>query len=162
MQPRIILRDFANGYLVAEILNRFFPNDVSMHSFDKNASSVHKKRDNWGLLLKAIKRLNVMAVTTREWEAVCASEDGAAVDFAGRLHGKLSGPGNFRPESSGAARESARVANEFSGVNNSSNGRSVSGGGFSGVSNANTLRVPRGDARKTNTPGPDIDLDDML
>jgi hypothetical protein len=51
---------------------------------------------------------------------------------------------------------------EFSGVNNSSNGRSVSGGGFSGVSNANTLRVPRGDARKTNTPGPDIDLDDML
>jgi hypothetical protein len=121
LQPRIILRDFANGYLVAEILNRFFPNDVSMHSFDKNASSVHKKRDNWGLLLKAIKRLNVMAVTTREWEAVCASEDGAAVDFAGRLHGKLSGPGNFRPESSGAARESARVANEFSGVNNSSN-----------------------------------------
>ena len=74
-------RDFANGYLFAEILHRYFPGEVSMHSFDKNASSVHKKRDNWSVLLKPLKKAG-FDVTTREWEAICAAEDGAAVTLS--------------------------------------------------------------------------------
>ena len=85
-------RDFANGYLFAEILHRYFPGEVSMHSFDKNASSVHKKRDNWSVLLKPLKKAG-FDVTTREWEAICAAEDGAAVTFVGKMHRRLAGIG---------------------------------------------------------------------
>ena len=111
-------RDFANGYLFAEILHRYFPGEVSMHSFDKNASSVHKKRDNWSVLLKPLKKAG-FDVATREWEAICAAEDGAAVEFVGKMHRRLAGgsaparpPSNFRQSrirlSSAAPRASGR------------------------------------------------------
>jgi hypothetical protein len=105
-------RDFANGYLFAEILHRYFPGEVSMHSFDKNASSVHKKRDNWSVLLKPLKKAG-FDVVTREWEAICAAEDGAAVAFVGKMHRRLAGgSATMRPPSSadgGSRRESARL-----------------------------------------------------
>jgi hypothetical protein len=40
--------------LVAEILSRYFPKEVEMHSFDTGISLV-KKRDNWALLDKFLK-----------------------------------------------------------------------------------------------------------
>ena len=61
-----------------------------MHSFDKNASSVHKKRDNWGQLVKVFKK-HGLDVRTREWEAVCASEEGAALGLVGKFHRILAG-----------------------------------------------------------------------
>ena len=104
-------RDFANGYLFAEILHRYFPGEVSMHSFDKNASSVHKKRDNWSVLLKPLKKAG-FDVATREWEAICAAEDGAAVEFVGKMHRRLAGgSAPARPPSGadgGSRRTSAR------------------------------------------------------
>lgn len=33
-------RDFANGYLVAQICQRYFPNDFTLHSFDNGLSMV--------------------------------------------------------------------------------------------------------------------------
>ena len=105
-------RDFANGYLFAEILHRYFPGEVSMHSFDKNASSVHKKRDNWSVLLKPLKKAG-FDVATREWEAICAAEDGAAVAFVGKMHRRLAGGSATMPPPSsadgGSRRTSARV-----------------------------------------------------
>jgi len=44
-------RDLANGCVVAEILARYFPQDVSLHSFE-NVSSLPLKDANWHLLLK--------------------------------------------------------------------------------------------------------------
>ena len=97
-----------------------------MHSFDKNASAVLKKRDNWGLLLKALKRLDVLtgrdAVTTREWEAVCAAEDGAAVELISRLHRNLSGPGMM-----GRVPESGERGGEQRGGYDDRNARGFSG-----------------------------------
>lgn len=47
-------RDLANGCVVAEILARYYPQDVSLHSFE-NVSSLPLKDANWHLLLKLFK-----------------------------------------------------------------------------------------------------------
>lgn len=41
-----VRRDFENGFLVAEIFSRYFPQDVRMHGY-ANAVSSHYKNDNW-------------------------------------------------------------------------------------------------------------------
>lgn len=46
-----VKRDFSNGFLFAEILTRFFPEELSMHSFE-NVTSSAKKKSNWILLEK--------------------------------------------------------------------------------------------------------------
>ncbi|KAF5831295.1 hypothetical protein DUNSADRAFT_13324 [Dunaliella salina] len=44
-------RDVANGFLVAEILSCYFPQDIKMHGF-ANATSSHYKRDNWNQVIR--------------------------------------------------------------------------------------------------------------
>jgi hypothetical protein len=52
------LSDFANGFLVAEILSRYHKGDtiVSLHSFD-NGLGLVRRVQNWALLEKAFKKL---------------------------------------------------------------------------------------------------------
>jgi len=54
-----VKRDFANGFLVAEILSRYHKGDaiVSLHSFD-NGLGLVKRVQNWALLEKAFRKLN--------------------------------------------------------------------------------------------------------
>ena len=48
---RNVRRDAANGYVVAEICSRYFPNDVDMHSFE-NGASLKVKANNWDQLVR--------------------------------------------------------------------------------------------------------------
>jgi hypothetical protein len=61
--PRLILpygrRDFANGFLVAEILSKYFPQDIQMHSFE-NVTSQELKMANWRVLEKFFRVRNTL------------------------------------------------------------------------------------------------------
>ena len=41
-----VRRAFNNGFLVAEIFQRYFPSELQLHSYD-NAENYAKKKDNW-------------------------------------------------------------------------------------------------------------------
>ena len=47
-------RDLANGFILAEILSRYFPADIAMHSF-QNVTGSELKKANWKLLDKCLK-----------------------------------------------------------------------------------------------------------
>jgi len=49
-------RDFTNGFLVAEILSRYFPEQVQLHSFD-NGLAQTKRKDNWRQLLVLFRKI---------------------------------------------------------------------------------------------------------
>jgi hypothetical protein len=39
-------RDLANGWLYAEILQRYYPNEVEMYQYD-NGFKLEKRKNNW-------------------------------------------------------------------------------------------------------------------
>ncbi|GAB5358900.1 hypothetical protein AAMO2058_000498600 [Amorphochlora amoebiformis] len=57
---RNVKRDFANGFLVAEILFRFreYSQEINMHSFD-NGTAIKRRKDNWDQLLRVFKKRGI-------------------------------------------------------------------------------------------------------
>lgn len=47
-------RDLSNGFIYAEILSRYFPADIHMHSFE-NVTCTELKKANWHVLSKFFK-----------------------------------------------------------------------------------------------------------
>ncbi|XP_054453111.1 LOW QUALITY PROTEIN: spermatogenesis-associated protein 4 [Anoplopoma fimbria] len=55
---RNVRRDFSNGYLVAEILSRYYPQDFLVHSYDKGTSLSAKQR-NWSQIERSLQKQNL-------------------------------------------------------------------------------------------------------
>eukprot|EP00918_Siedleckia_nematoides_P078064 GHVU01170831.1.p1 GENE.GHVU01170831.1~~GHVU01170831.1.p1 ORF type:complete len:200 (+),score=21.95 GHVU01170831.1:73-672(+) len=81
-------RDFSDGLLVAEILYRYFPHDVQLHSFH-SACNAALKEENWRMLLKVFARtqfLEAGACNKAAIEPVMHCAPGAAVAFVHLLY----------------------------------------------------------------------------
>lgn len=83
-------RCFSNGYLVAEILHRYYDKDFHLHSFS-NGSSLDAKRDNWAQLLRILQKRNVMEVSRVEVERLICGDPSATCSFISALYELLTG-----------------------------------------------------------------------
>lgn len=94
-----VKRDFSNGFLVAEILSRFFPHEIQMHSFD-NGSALSKKLDNWDQLAKFFDRKG-MPISRPMIDGVVHCKDGAALPLVSTIYTMLTNrpmPQQTRPQ----------------------------------------------------------------
>ncbi|KAE9352422.1 hypothetical protein PR003_g4397 [Phytophthora rubi] len=82
-----VKRDFANGFLVAEILSRYYDKDISMHSYD-NGIGMKVKKDNWDQLAKIFGRFADLEPLTSKTDidAIIHCQNGAAVAFLTKLY----------------------------------------------------------------------------
>lgn len=52
-----IRRDFANGFLIAEIFSRYYKSEIAMHSFE-NGIGLQKRLENWEILIRFFQKMN--------------------------------------------------------------------------------------------------------
>jgi spermatogenesis-associated protein 4 len=91
-----VRRDFANGFLVAEIFNRYFKNEIEMHSFD-NGASMARRKDNWEQLEKFFAKMK-FPITRQEIDGVMHCHADAVIPFMKKVYTVLtSKPINSAP-----------------------------------------------------------------
>ncbi|KAJ3191715.1 hypothetical protein HK101_007487 [Irineochytrium annulatum] len=71
-------RDLANGFLVAEILSRFFPDVVHMHAYDTGTGTAAKK-NNWDLLERAFVRIGIPVPRDYAADVAASKNDAGAL-----------------------------------------------------------------------------------
>ncbi|CAJ1397705.1 unnamed protein product [Effrenium voratum] len=74
---RNVKRDFANGFLIAEIFSRYHSQDISMHTFDNGLKEATRK-DNWEQLFRFFRKQNY-PISKGEFEPVMKNQHGAAI-----------------------------------------------------------------------------------
>lgn len=79
-----VKRDFCNGFLIAEIFSRYYPQDVEMHTFD-NGSRNMTRNDNWEQLYKILNRRG-LSVTRMDIDPVVKQVPGAAIMILTKLY----------------------------------------------------------------------------
>ena len=82
-----VRRDFANGFLVAEIISRYKPELIQMSSYD-TAARTDAKFDNWQQLDRVFLTLG-FGINRQDWEPVIYAAPDAAVKIIKKLYEKL-------------------------------------------------------------------------
>ena len=78
-----VCRDFANGFLIAEILSRY-DSSIHMHSYD-NGCNIVKRKDNWHQLCKFFLKADI-PYTDEEINYMIHYDKRATVEFINRLY----------------------------------------------------------------------------
>jgi hypothetical protein len=82
-------RDFCNGFLVAEIMSRYYRADVTMHSFE-NGNSLSRRRNNWEQLEKFFGKM-AFPIEHGEVEDVLYAREGAVASLLCKIYTILTG-----------------------------------------------------------------------
>jgi hypothetical protein len=80
-------RDLSNGWVCAEILQRYFPDDIEMYQFD-NGFKLEKKQNNWLHLAKLAKRKQ-LDLTQKDFDPVIHCAPNAALALLKKLYSAL-------------------------------------------------------------------------
>ena len=88
---RNLTNDFANGFLVAEILSRSpqMSRDIDIYQF-YNESSLTKRRDNWQRIQQVLRKHH-FEMQPHEWEPIIHRAKGASLAFLKRLYTHMTG-----------------------------------------------------------------------
>jgi hypothetical protein len=67
-------RDLSNGFVFAEIFNRYFPNDIEMYQVE-NGFKLAVKENNWDFLNRFFKKKGI-AITSEDYDPIihCAPD----------------------------------------------------------------------------------------
>lgn len=80
---RNLTRDLANGFIIAEILSRYYPKEIKVYQF-YNGLNLSKKLDNWERIAKFMEKQG-RKIDRSEWEPVMHHAKGAALELIKRL-----------------------------------------------------------------------------
>lgn len=80
-------RDFTNGFLIAEIFARYFPHDISMHTFE-NGTKAACRNDNWEQLFRFFRKKQI-PLGRLDFEPVNQGIIGAAQNITIKLYSFL-------------------------------------------------------------------------
>lgn len=79
-----VRRAFNNGFLVAEVFSRYFPQDIQMHGFS-NTENYGKKRDNWQQLQLFFYRRKIPIVLSSV-DALILNEQDTTLEFVKQIY----------------------------------------------------------------------------
>jgi len=79
-----VRRAFNNGFLIAEIFSRYFPADISMHTFS-NTENYGRKRDNWAQLQLFFNRRKV-PIQLNSVDALILNEQDTTLEFVKQIY----------------------------------------------------------------------------
>jgi hypothetical protein len=82
-------RDLSNGWVIAEILSRYFPDQIEMYQFD-NGFKLEKKQNNWEHMGKFFKKKDI-PISFQEYDAVIHCAPYAAYNLLKKLYTILTG-----------------------------------------------------------------------
>ena len=77
-------RSFNNGFLIAEIFSRYFPQDIQMHSFE-NAENYKKKKDNWQQLQVFFERRKI-PIIIKNVDSLILNENDVTLEFVRQIY----------------------------------------------------------------------------
>jgi len=86
---RNLTRDFANGFLVAEIISRVYEGDVDIYQY-YNGLRMEKRQDNWERIEKILKKRG-FTISRGDWEPIMHRAKGASLEFLKRLYAFVTG-----------------------------------------------------------------------
>lgn len=82
-------RDCANGFLIAELLSRYFPKDINMRTYENGLSS-HFRNDNWMQIQDACRK-HGFQLPGELVSGVMREQHGSAVQLLELLYEHLTG-----------------------------------------------------------------------
>ena len=74
-----LTRDLANGFVVAEIVSRYYPKEIDMYQF-YNGLKIEKRFDNWKRVAKVLEK-HGRRCPDAQFEPVIYLKKDAALDF---------------------------------------------------------------------------------